>query len=132
MSKSPPTSIGINIHGVPIHHDALCSEETSEIARTDPAAGLNICLFSTVGRYFIAIARAEAAAKNVQFSDNLGVIISERIKAVIKTDSIFVAAWKIFANSLFAIYPAVTVIPTLPKISSGLYDKNESVLKTTE
>jgi hypothetical protein len=82
---------------------AICSGERSEIAATETAAGLNKCLFSTVNKYFAAIASIEAPIINSAFVGNFTGIIKPKIKAVIKTDSELVTALKIFAKTKFAI-----------------------------
>ena len=53
-----------NMYTDPIHHVATWVGDSSAIAATDTAAGLNMCLLSMVIKYFDAIASPDA--KNIK------------------------------------------------------------------
>ena len=88
-----------SITDVPTHQVALCVGDKIDIAATEMAAGLNKWRFSTVKRYFAAIATADAPTINIKFKGNFTGIIKAKIRAVIKTDSTFVETPKIFAKT---------------------------------
>jgi hypothetical protein len=118
--SNPPIRTGKNIIGVPIHHVAECSGDRYESIKTATAAGLNTCLFSTVRRYFEPIAKSEIAIIGKKFNGNFTGKIKTKIKAVIKTDSLFVTALKILENTKFAMKQITTATIALKIMSNPL------------
>jgi len=83
---------------LPIHHDAPLLR-TIAAKNTAKAAGLKICFLFNAITYFEAIATTPINVSTSMFSNKaIGPTIKVRINAVMKGDSRFVFALKIFAN----------------------------------
>ena len=65
-----------------------------------------------------------AATRKVAFCGKLSGTISTRMSAVIKTDSMFVTAWKSFAKTELATRLVATTKVVLSKISKGVKGTN--------